>query len=64
MKKARDDSTDYLNRGIAKRLKGNKQSAPTPYRISIPLAGERICDKHGVLLTGLVQPLKYLAIFD
>ena len=36
--KAWDDGfTAYWIRGIAKRLKGNKQSAPTPYRISIPL---------------------------
>jgi len=50
-RKARDDFTEYFYRGIAKRLKGNKQSAPTPYRISIPLAGERIYNKHERLLT-------------
>ena len=59
IKKARDDSTDYLIRGIAKRRWRNKQSAPTPYRISIPLAGERICDKHERLLTAYPSSVKF-----
>ena len=29
----------------------NKQSTPTPYRISIPLVGEWIYDKHERFLT-------------
>ena len=57
--KARDDSTDYLIRGIAKRHWRNKQSAPTPYRISIPLAGERIRDKHERLLTAYPSSVKF-----
>ncbi|MDE6247451.1 MAG: hypothetical protein K2M41_06385 [Muribaculaceae bacterium] len=37
----------YLTLGIAKRLVYNKQSTPTPNRISVtPLKGEWICDKH------------------
>ncbi len=52
-KKAQDDVLVYLNGGIAKRLLRNKQSTPTPYRISIPLVGEWICDKHERLLTAL-----------
>jgi len=31
-----------------------KQSAPTPYRISIPLVGERIYDQHERFLTASV----------
>lgn len=63
-KKAWDDGfTAYFYRGIAKRLKGNKQPAPTPYRISIPLVGERIYDKHERLLTAY-PTFQILAIFD
>lgn len=32
----------------------NKQSTPTPYRISMPLVGEWICDKHERLLAACV----------
>ena len=45
--------TVYLNGGIAKHLAQNKQSTPTPNRISIPLVGEWIYDKHERSLTAL-----------
>ena len=35
-------------------LQINRQSTPTPNRISIPLVGEWICDKHERLLTALI----------
>jgi len=53
----------YLRRGIAKRLNTDKQSTPTPNRISIPLVGEWICDKHERFLDCLLPVLKNLAIF-
>lgn len=50
----------YWIRGIAKRLKDNKQSAPTPHRISIPpTSRERICDKHERFMTAYPIFLKF-----
>lgn len=44
----------YLNGGIAKRLIQNKQSTPTPIRISCPQRGEWIYDKHERFLTAIL----------
>ncbi len=41
----------------------DKQSTPTPYRISMPLAGEWIYDKHERSFDCFLPVLKNLAIF-
>lgn len=61
-KEAWNDVLVYLTGGIAKRLTRNKQSTPTPYRISIPLVGEWIIDKHERSLTAFSFVYMKLAI--